>query len=74
MQGYENTMYVTAGGHTNAYAPSYINYGYYIYEDGQWLNRDLNNPVVGSMIDFSNIFLNLARFKKRYLHGKQKPL
>ncbi|HCD67191.1 MAG TPA: hypothetical protein DEQ56_01805 [Bacteroidetes bacterium] len=58
MQGYENTMYVTAGGHTNAYAPSYVNYGYYIYEDGQWLNRDLNNPVVGSMIDFTNIYIN----------------
>lgn len=58
MQGYENSMYVTAGGHTGAYGPSYVSFGYYIYEDGQWVNRNLQDPVVGTMIDFTNIYIN----------------
>jgi ligand-binding sensor domain-containing protein len=55
MDGVGNQLWVTSGGHTTAYAPSYISFGYYIYQDGRWVNRDESNPIVGSMIDFTNI-------------------
>ena len=58
MDGVGNQMWVTSGGHTTAYAPSYISFGYYVYQDGRWVNRDESNPIVGSMIDFTNIHIS----------------
>jgi ligand-binding sensor domain-containing protein len=57
MDGVGNQLWVTSGGHTTAYAPSYISFGYYVYQDGRWINRDQSNSIVGSMIDFTNIHI-----------------
>jgi hypothetical protein len=79
MQGFENSMYVTSGGHTGAFSPSFISFGYYIYEDGRWVNRNQQDPLVGGMIDFTNIYINqnsgdvwLGSFGSGLAHLKNK--
>lgn len=58
MEGDGNKMWVTSGGHTSTFGPTYNGFGYYVYEDGSWTNRDLDNPVVGDMLDFCPIEIN----------------
>ncbi|MBT8328038.1 MAG: hypothetical protein KJP21_09980 [Bacteroidia bacterium] len=58
MVGQGNKMWVTSGGHTSAYSPFYIGYGYYLYEDGKWTNKKDNDPFVGNMLDLTNIYID----------------
>jgi len=58
MLGEGNKMWVTSGGHTTAYAPSYISSGIYTYEDGSWTNLKLRDTGVASMFDFTNLYID----------------
>lgn len=58
MQGEGTRMWVSSGGHTSAYGPTYNSFGYYVYEDGNWSNRRQDNPVVGDMLDMAPIAVN----------------
>lgn len=58
MKGQGTKLWVTSGGVTTAFGPTYNGYGYYMYEDGMWQNRSLDNPIVGKMLDFTNIEIN----------------
>ena len=53
MEGQGNSLWVTSGGYTPAFAPTYNSYGYYRYEDGNWFNRNASDPVAGGMMDFT---------------------
>jgi ligand-binding sensor domain-containing protein len=55
MKGKGTKMWVTSGGHTTAFAPTYNGYGYYQYQDGRWENRSVSDPKVGDMLDFTAI-------------------
>lgn len=57
MKGQGTKMWVTSGGHTAAFGPTYSDRGYYMYEDGKWTNNDKDNPLGGSMVDFTNILI-----------------
>lgn len=57
MIGQDNSLWVSSGGHTSAYAPTYNSYGYYRYEDGNWFNRNVSDPFAGSMLDFTSIYV-----------------
>ncbi|PCJ63542.1 MAG: hypothetical protein COA58_16315 [Bacteroidetes bacterium] len=58
MVGQGNKMWVTSGGHTTAFGPNFFDYGYYVYEDGNWTNSNkIDNPIVGSMLDLTNILV-----------------
>jgi ligand-binding sensor domain-containing protein len=53
MEGQGNSLWVTSGGYTPAFAPTYNSYGYYRYEDGNWFNRNTSDPLAGGMRDFT---------------------
>ena len=55
MEGKGSQMWVTSGGHTSAFGPTFSDRGYYIYEDGEWVNNDKSNQYTGVMLDFTNI-------------------
>ncbi len=58
MEGYGNQMWVSSGGHSTIYAPTFTNSGYYIFEKGKWTNRPTNPPELASMYDFTSIEIN----------------
>lgn len=58
MQGSGNKMWVTSGGHTSSFSPSYISTGIYTYEDGTWENLKLKDTGVAGMIDFTNLYID----------------
>lgn len=58
MKGQGTKMWVSSGGVTTAFGPTFNGYGYYMYEDGRWVNRQLSNPIVGKMLDFTSIEIN----------------
>jgi ligand-binding sensor domain-containing protein len=53
-----NKLWVTSGGHTSAYAPSYISTGIYTYEDGTWKNLVAKDTGVSSLIDYTSIYVD----------------
>ncbi|MDC3406831.1 hypothetical protein OAZ27_03970 [Bacteroidia bacterium] len=57
MDGQGNSLWVTSGGYTPAFAPTYNTYGYYRYEDGNWFNRNTSDPYSGGMTDFTSIYV-----------------
>ena len=57
MDGQGNSLWVTSGGYTPAFAPTYNTYGYYRYEDGNWYNRNTSDPYSGGMTDFTSIYV-----------------
>lgn len=57
MYGQGNSLWVTSGGYTPAFAPTYNTYGYYRYEDGNWYNRNTSDPYSGGMTDFTSIYV-----------------
>ena len=57
MMGQGNSLWVTSGGYTPAYAPTYNSYGYYRYEDGNWYKRNTSDPFAGQMQDFTSLFV-----------------
>lgn len=57
MEGQGNSLWVTSGGFTPAYAPTYNSYGYYRYEDGYWYNRNTSDPYAGGMTDFTALYV-----------------
>lgn len=57
MDGVGNSLWVTSGGHTTAYGPSFISTGFYRYEDGAWFNRNEDGPF-DDMFDFTNVFID----------------
>ena len=58
MEGLGNQMWVTSGGHSTIYAPTFTNTGYYKFEKGKWTNRPTNVPELSSMYDFTSIEIN----------------
>jgi ligand-binding sensor domain-containing protein len=58
MQGEGTRLWVTSGGHTSSYGPTYNSFGYYVYEDGNWTNRRQDNAIVGDMLDMAPIAVN----------------
>ncbi|MFY0643828.1 MAG: hypothetical protein JXR19_05120 [Bacteroidia bacterium] len=58
MEGLGNQMWVTSGGHSTIYAPTFTNTGYYMFEKGKWTNRPTNVPELSSMYDFTSIEIN----------------
>ncbi len=58
MKGQGTKLWVSSGGVTTAFGPTYNGYGYYMYEDGRWTNRPLNNPNVDGVLDFTSIEIN----------------
>lgn len=58
MQGSGNKMWVTSGGHTSAFSPSYISTGIYTYEDGDWTNLKLKDTGVAGMLDLTNLYID----------------
>lgn len=58
MVGSGNKMWVTSGGHTSAFSPSYISTGIYTYEDGRWDNLKLTDTGVAGMIDFTSLYID----------------
>ncbi|MBR9860098.1 hypothetical protein GYB22_05015 [bacterium] len=58
MESIGNQIWVTSGGRATNYSPTFNNFGYYVFEDGKWTNRDPNEPVVGTMFDFTAIATN----------------
>tara|TARA_B110000879_G_scaffold13842_1_gene17228 strand:- start:1754 stop:3892 length:2139 start_codon:yes stop_codon:yes gene_type:complete len=58
MLGDGNKMWVTSGGHTSAFSPSYISTGVYTYEDGLWTNLKLTDTGVASMVDLTNLYID----------------
>ncbi len=57
MDGQGNSLWVTSGGYTPAFAPTYNTYGYYRYEDGNWYNRNTSDPYSAGMTDFTSIYV-----------------
>ncbi|MDB4107112.1 hypothetical protein OAD66_01150 [Bacteroidia bacterium] len=55
MEGKGAQMWVTSGGHTSAFGPTFSDRGYYMYEDGEWVNNEKSNQYTGVMLDFTNI-------------------
>ena len=53
-----NQIYVTSGGHSSNYSPLFTNFGYYVFEEGTWTNRDLSNPSLSGMYDFTVVETN----------------
>lgn len=60
MEGFGTQMWVTSGGHSVVYAPTFTNYGYYMFDKGKWHNRPTNIPGLSSMYDFTAIEINEA--------------
>lgn len=58
MLGDGNKMWVTSGGHTSAFSPSYISTGVYTYEDGLWTNLKLTDTGVAGMLDLTNLYID----------------
>lgn len=58
MEGFGRQMWVTSGGHSTIYAPTFTNSGYYVFEKGKWTNRPTNEPKLSSMYDFTSIEIN----------------
>ncbi len=58
MEGFGKQMWVTSGGHSATYAPTFTNYGYYTFEKGKWTNRPTNVPELSTMYDFTAIEIN----------------
>ena len=58
MVGQGNKMWVTSGGHTTAFGPNFFDYGYYVYEDGNWSNSDaFDDTIINRMLDLTNILV-----------------
>ena len=58
MMGQGNKMWVTAGGYTTAFAPTYSDRGFYLYEDGNWFNSSKSSDALVGMTDVTNILVN----------------
>ncbi len=58
MVGQGTKMWVTSGGHTDAYSPFFNGYGYYVYQDGNWTNKKDSDPFVGDMLDLTNLYID----------------
>ncbi len=58
MEGQGTKMWVTSGGVTTGFGPTYNGYGYYRYQDGIWKNRNPKDPLIGGMLDFTALEIN----------------
>lgn len=50
-------LWVSSGGTSNTWAPSFNNGGYYRYNGSQWINRP-NHPQINTMYDFTALAMN----------------
>ncbi len=58
MEGFGKQMWVSSGGHSTIYAPTFTNFGYYVFEEGKWTNRPNTPPELAGMYDFTAIEIN----------------
>lgn len=61
MKGQGNKMWVTSGGYTTAFAPTYNDRGFYLYEDGKWFNSSRNPTALKGITDATNILVNPSK-------------
>ena len=58
MDGVGTQMYVTSGGHTGAFGPTFNDRGYFVYEDGNWRNSEKDDPIAQDNVDLTNLFIS----------------
>lgn len=51
-------MWVTGGGHSSTYSPTFTNYGYYYFDKGMWTSRPTGVPGLSTMYDFTSIVID----------------